>query len=366
MLIQRLCLCLGLMATSTAHADTGVFISDAFGLVPQERYTGSLREDWAGRLEILTGAQLSPAWSHADRVANKLLFFVGPKSARAGEDRVHGVALAVDEAGNLVPDGLTTRFQPGSGSRRSAKTSGGIAEILFRPPVQAGMYHAGAMLGGVQSARADYRVVPDLDSVDLVLGGTGRVLHQETLDRLVSQPIADRFGNPVEAGVTVGLLLSHADGAVSRLEGVTTGNAASLPILVRGLASDVSARLSLGPVLSPSVPFDLRKVTLKSAPPVVWSDLPEIGGMRVRAGPFVTNAGHLLNDGSAVTLSLQFSDGSTKTAQGWIKDGTFEAIVAAGPDLLPAQVRIEAGDSVARARLGNADLATELAKGWTE
>ena len=365
MLFHRLCFCLGLMASYPAHADTGVFISDAFGLAPQDRYLET-RADWAGRVEILSGAQVRPDWVHADRAAHKVLLFVGPKSAKAGKDKVHSVALALDRKGNLVPNGLTARFQSGAGAMQMAKTSAGVADMLFRPPVQARMYRAGATIGGTQSAKADYRVVPDLDSVDLALKNTGRALHQETFDRLDSGPIADRYGNPVETGVKVGLLLSHADGAVSRLDGVTTGNRVGLPVLVRGLASDVSARLSLGAIMSPTTSFDLGKITLQSAPPVVWSDLPEIGGMRVRAGPFATNAGHLLNDGSAVSLSLQFSDGSTKAAQGWIKDGMFETIVAAGPDLLPADLRIKAAGGVARSQLGVSDGVTDFSKGWQE
>lgn len=365
MLFHRLCFCLGLLANYPAHADTRVFISDAFGLVPHEKYSDT-REGWAGRVEILSGTHVRPDWIHAARAANNVLLFVGPKSAKAGKDKVHSVALALDGKGNLVANGLTARFQSGASAMQIAKTSGGVADMLFRPPVQARMYRAGVTIGGMQSPKADYRVVPDLDSVDLALDDTRRALHQETLDRLDSDPIADRYGNPIEAGIKVGLLLSHADGAVSRLDGVTTGNRASLPVLVRGLASDFSARLSLGPALSSSVRFDLRKVTLQSAPPVVWSDLPEIGGIRVRAGPFATNAGHLLNDGSPVSLSLQFSDGSTKAAQGWIKDGMFEAIFAAGPDLLPADLRVKAAGGVARSQLGVSDGVTDFPKGWQE
>lgn len=338
---------------------TGGYISDAFGLVPQDAYLGTPREHWAGHRVLLpeTGADkpLIRHYQAAEAQPEVMMAFVGPKTARAGVEAVQATALALDRFGNLVPDGLTASVHPGFGEPQDVTTQGGRADLLFYPPPITGTYRTGISVAGQQAPKASYQVVTDLESIELSLTPQDTPIAQETAKALTTRPIHDFYGNPVEEGIALALTLEHEDGSLSRLNGITSRTSGSFRLLARGLTEGIDARLSLGPRRAPSRQLDYRPLVVDQAPKLDWAYLPSIDAMQLRIGPVMTDANFLLSDGSPVSVMLTLADGTQRKANGWLDKGHFTTLITAGPDMLPAKVSLRTASAHFERQLTQAD-----------
>ncbi|XKF16037.1 hypothetical protein LL947_02430 [Halomonas sp. BLK-85] len=350
---------------AASNAGSPHYISDAFGLVPYDNYAASYRSNWSGhvsvfnegRLDTLAGqTQESDHYNQpAEPDPETLLVFVGPKSARAGVENVHASVIGLDRWGNLIPDGTITRIDPGFDEAVETTSQRGVSDRIFTPPTRTGTYRAGISVANRQAAHASYKVVTDLDSIELELAPQASPIEQETATTLTTRPIQDAYGNPVEEGIAVALTIDHDTGSVSRLNALTSQSVAAHELIARGLPDGLKATLSLGSTRSASSELDYRPLMIRQVPELGWTYLPAIEAMEIHVGPFMTDAGFLLNDGSPVSLLLTFTDGSQKEASGWLEKGYFRTLITAKPDKLPAEVTLTTASTHYESRLDLTD-----------
>lgn len=317
------------------------FLSDAFGLVPVSTLNETDRANWSGLQEHLTPDGAPSAYKALAEPAETLLIFVGPKSAVAGKDKVQAVSIALDRLGNTIADGTDVKFRSGVSEHVMTSTRYGVADWLFMPEPETGAFYIGASIGNRQSVRADFRVVPDLDSVDLSVVLPEHAFQPEAFADLRTPVLQDRFGNAVGDGVAIQMLLEHPDSSFTLGAGLTLADGWQARLLTRGLPSEAEMRLGLGRGKSQPVRFSVSRLNATHVPEVIATEIPDLAAMRLRVGPFLTNAGYMLNDGVPVSLSVSFKNQPAKTIKGWSRDGMFEAVLAGGVDQLPALIKVE-------------------------
>ena len=302
-------------------------VSDAFGILPAAALSPE-RAAWAGLRSGDAPQTVAPA------PADTVLLFIGPKSLVAGAEDGHAVALAVDRHGNLVADGQAAEFVLGPARLAGATTRNGVADVLFRPAPQAGVLEGGATVGGRQSTRVLFSVTADLHSVspDIVPAGPMRV---ETMATLSTGPLHDQFGNSVEDGVALPLIIRHDDCAYSLATAAAMDGRAEFDLLVRGMDTGGQGRAFVGDNGSAEAMIALDAPALTAPTPArVWP-LADVEAVGLRIGPVATSAGHLLNDGAPVSARVTAAAGQVADASGWLRDGYFEAVLPLPPEAGP-------------------------------
>lgn len=312
---------------SSAYADT--FVADAFGILPEGEISQA-RASWAG---LQTGSASNIVKPQSP---DAVLLFIGAKSLVAGKDEGHAVALTLDAHGNLVQD-AAAMFVLETNDTQNAVIRDGLADVFFFPAPLAGTFAGGADVEGTQSARALYRVVADLESVQPTLQPSDP-LKTENFETLSSEELIDQFGNPVEDGVGTTLQLTHQDGATTQLSAPVRETRAEATLLVRDMetggrlssvlgSSSETASVDLEPLLA-SGPIEVR----------LWQ-IDDLEAVAIRVGPVSTNAGHLLVDGSPVATKVVAGD-ETVSQSGWLLDGYFEAVLPLSGSLNSYEVTI--------------------------
>jgi len=307
--------CLFMAFASNVQAET--YVSDAFGMVPETAISGD-RATWAG---LRTGSA-SQIVQPSDPSA--IFIFIGAKSMVAGKDDGHAVALTLDQNGNLLQEG-SVEFSLETNGKDTAFVSDGIADLIFQPEPKAGVFAGGASIGSLQSARALYRVTSDLESVSPLLLEADP-LRVETFETLTTTPLADQYGNLVEDGMGMTLLLDHDDGSTTLLSAPVREAKAEATILVRDITSGGTVKAYLG-TNSGSQTTDFEPLSASNLAAVQIWPITDLNSVGVRVGPMTTDAGHLLNDGAPILITVDDGDGKLVTSSGWLLDGYFEAIV---------------------------------------
>jgi len=308
--------------------------SDAFGL-----YRGGSdrqRDRWAG---LNIGSTDETTRLVAPGPVNKLYFIAGPKSQPAGKDRVHLVALGYDEDGNMIADGIGVNMSTGDGSRISRTVQSGIADLLYDPDDRAALYTAGAASGGVQSAGASYRVVPDISTMLPVLEGSEEVL-VERFFNLQTKPLIDAFGNTTDDGIGLAVWLKDSIGHWSRADAVTSGGVARSRLLSRAMSGRVRGQMSLAANLSTPESIEILKLRPAGMLNTQMQILSDIDAARLMIGPFTTDAGHLLNDGAGVRIAIISQSGHRQEFDTWVRDGMAELLLAESSRDLPTNIEI--------------------------
>ena len=307
--------CILMAFASSVQAET--YVSDAFGIVPETAIDGE-RANWAG---LRTGGA---SQSVQPLGPNTLFIFIGAKSMVAGKDDGHAVALTLDQYGNLLREG-SVEFSLETNGKNTGDVRDGIADLVFQPAPKAGVFAGGASIGSLQSARALYRVTTDLESVSPQLSEADP-LRVETFETLTTTPLADQFGNLVEDGIGMALLLDHDDGSTTLLSAPVREAKAEATILVRDITSGGTAKAYLG-TNSGSQTVDYAPMSAATLAEIqIWT-VAEINSIGVRVGPITTDAGHLLNDGAPIEITVDGGAGKSVTLSGWLQDGLYEAIV---------------------------------------
>ena len=230
------------------------------------------------------------------------------------------MSLALDEHGNLVTAG-TVGFQL-AGQASSASIHDGLADVTFQPRPIAGTFAGGARMGSLQSPRALFRVVADLSTVQPVPDVTDDLI-AESFSTLTTQQLRDQYGNTVEDGVGTLLLLEHVDGTTTVMSPAVKEGRAETAFLSRDVSSGGLTQVTLGAnAQSRLVGFEASAL-VDPVKMLLWPDQ-DLNATSVRIGPVGTTAGYLLNDGAPVSVTVTV-DGQTMVADGWLKDGFFEA-----------------------------------------
>ena len=329
------------------HLFAQAVTTDAFGIVPGVMPEGS-RQHWAGLRGHETGAErVAP-----DTAAASAILFAGPKSVVAGKEDEHVVVLALDRHGNML-DGASVRFSIAPQEPVTRVTQKGIGDVRFRPDTRAGAYLAGADLGtdleegadgepqgAVQSARADYNVTADLASVAPRLVAPEAEIGAEIFSDLVTEPLADRFGNRVEDGVGPSVLLRGGDGRYTLLSAPVSDGVAQAVILTRDVAGLLQGALALGGQVSAQTPVRVAAPALDGPPGLVVWPLPSLDAVMVRVGPMATDAGYVLTDGSPVRLEVTDKTGGGITTSGWALDGFVSLMLPLSPGGAPFDVTV--------------------------
>lgn len=299
------------------------FVADAFGLYPAGNPAGE-RALWSGQTELV-GGNGNGSQSIAPQEPETILFFLGPKSLVAGKDTGHAVAIAIDRNGNLAEDNTAMRFVLNA-EPSTTLTQHGIAGHQFLASTRTGLFFAGAATPGRQSGRAEFTVVTDLTSVMPSLKQPDETpLLPERFHDLVTANLTDDFGNTVEDGIGLQILITHQDTGTTVLPAIVRDGHASARLLTRDIEGPGTAIAYLGASASASVPLDIAKLQPAAPVNLVAELLPEIGSTRVTFGPFLTDAGFMLSDGAQVSISLSTAQSSQFSAFGWVRDGLLDA-----------------------------------------
>ncbi|MFW2590242.1 hypothetical protein [Sagittula sp. SSi028] len=348
-LILMLSACLSAPVSAADRAD---YLSDGFGLVPLSE-TSDERAQWSGVRGIEKNKKFQSVKVRPGD-ADTCAVFVGPKSLVAGQDEGHAVTLTLDVFGNLVADGLPVTFRLGDMIYGGVPTRNGIGDLVFAPPTEAGSFAAGAEVDSCQSPRALYRVTADLASVALTLEPE-KVGAPEQVIGITTAPLADRYGNPVEDGTAITVLMEHGqddgtDGGAGRYSQLTARSIGAVGqggILTRDMPVRAVAGATLATTASDTVTVEMTRVALSEAPELrLWAreDVPEL---RLRVGPLTTDAGHLLYEGADVAATVRAPTGGVARVAGWARDGYVWLDVPLGPEAGGYEVRLHTayGDS---------------------
>lgn len=332
-----------LMGLAGSAALAGGYITDSFGVLPAAEMRGAARADWAGMQQQITpGGGTIRLQRIVPGPAETLILFAGPKGPVAGQDTIHAIAVVLDAKGNLVADDSAVRVSFVPGAPRDTATRFGMAGVLVQAGARAGQIHVGAASGGRQSPRDSIHVAPDIDSMQPALEPPDTAFPREAFVQVATGPLADVFGNAVGQGVAVQLLGRMQDGGQVLANGVTNADRAGIQVLTRSFASTGQVQASLARRTSAPVTIRTRQLVAPVPPQVEASALDAIGALDLRIGPFLSDAGYLLNDGTEVTVAASFDDGRQINLTGWLRDGYLGAMVPGDAGALPAEFRITA------------------------
>ncbi len=349
-----------------AMAQSEAYFSDAFGMAPYSAIEGTSRVNWAGLQDRVSAQGQTRHRTVAPDDVDQILAFVGPKSAVAGKDEVHAVAVGVDRWGNLMADGQELTIRSGLDAPKRASGRTGIADVIFMPAPRSGQHHLGISLPNVQSARSEYRVVPDLESVALEIGEPRAPFASEAIANVATPVLRDRFGNQVDSGVAVQMRLDHSDGSTSLATALTVDGIAQARFLTRAIVSEALSRITLLRASSEPVGFAVNQLNGVDAPGISGVELRGTGAIRLRIGPFLTDAGYLLNDGAQVDIRYRLTGGVAHELTGWLRDGMFEVVVPGRIENLPMTVTITAQTGTFQKRLTRLEPDSENSTGGLE
>ena len=337
----RVLLILNLIAGASMAQEVS---TDAFGILP----TADLgdRANWAGVRTTSTGGSIMQEPGPADAA----ILFVGPKSIVAGIESGHAVAIGLDIFGNMV-DEVPTRFVLGFGETADVATQDGIADVLFTPPPQSGVSLAGAEVGDVQSSRADYRVTAQLATVQPLFAPGDAAVLPETFAQMSTDLLVDSYGNIVDDGVGVNVILKDAEGHMTFMPLVVRDGAARSNFLTRDISGKISAELALSGTRAEGLRFVVQDIVLKDTKVFsMWAE-PSINAVHLRIGPLETSAGYLVPDGTSAMVAIEATDESRQDVQGWILDGYTSFVLRLGPEGAPFDVSVRVGKNVLKSRV---------------
>lgn len=352
-----LAICLPILLPMAGHSQT--LVEDAFGFFRPDADTPD-RAQWSG---LQTGIGDEGTWQTLVNPGpvETVTYILGPKRLVAGKDKGNGVAIVLDEWGNPVNDGEMVQFRIGS-LERSAFTNAGIADFLFVPPVHAGQYFSGATTATRQSTRAEIAVTADLESVmPAMLFPAPQPLSHEALSQVGAGNLTDRFGNTVEDGIAMKFDITLDDGSFSQAGAVTQRGQANADILTRDIGGRGQVRGSLAAHVTRPQEITVTTPTALGAAEVTLTPVPDIGVFRLRVGPFRTQEGFALNDGSPVKVKATDSSGASVRTEGWLSNGYFETLLPAHAESGPVTLEISTSLGVQHTTMmsGNANPLTE-------
>jgi len=296
------------------------YMTDAFGVMPKNG-ASSPRMNWS---DVQSKGQN----------AQTILAFVGPKSLTAGKDVGHAVAVLFDRYGNLVGNGEQAVFKIGP-TTHSTQTLNGLAEIYFVPKPLAGKFEVAIASGQSQSARAIYRVTADLESLLPAIATQTPTLKPETFAEFATESLIDKFGNTAPSGVGGQLVLAHPDGSVSFATPNVQNGKLKTHFLIRDIPNGGALYATVAGQHSNQTSVDITPMALAHATEIQLKAIPSIQAVSLRAGPVMTDAGHVLNDGANVTLSIRGDSGREVTQTGWLRDGFIDLVLPIEPSDLP-------------------------------
>lgn len=305
-------------------------MTDAFGFVPpnQPPYSG-----------IIALAGDGPEYEIKPGDPAHVIFHLGQKTLVAGRDIGQGTALVLDGAGNLAADGLPVTIHIGHDSH-VVQLENGLASHRFVAGTKAGRLHAGADAEAVQSVRAEVEIVADLDRIAPATAHALFGKREDYLDTNTS-PLTDTYGNPLPEGIHGQILLDHDASEISIIPMQGSGAYLRGRLLTRDIPDTGTGRLVLGAVALTEIDFGLLANPLVAPPAAYLTRLESLNAFNLTLGPFQTLAGHALNDGAMVTLTLTTAQGEILRDKGWLRDGLATFMVMVSTDSLPLQAQIE-------------------------
>ena len=323
------------------------YISDAFGLAPQESVENTPRALWSGVRENFTPQGYMTQSNIPPLPPDALFLLIGSKSVVAGKGKVHTVALGFDRLGNLIADGQDGIFDLG-GTKVVHKTRHGLVDHYFTPEPQVGLFYVGAQVGGSQSARAEYRVTPNFKDIALMIAPLPDMLTGESFVTTKAQTGIDAFGNATGNGALVQFIIHHADGSVSLSQNITVADSADGHFITRDMAASGTISAHLLSAQSPPLPFNIKPMQAPSKPRIIAQRLASIGAIEMRIGPFTTDAGYVLNDGAQISGQFISQKGNVQNFQGWLQNGMLNVTLAASDNDLPATIKLQSieGDAL--------------------
>lgn len=318
---MRLIALLFLLFSSPASA--GDYVADAWGLVAADDFD-EIRAAWAGH-RVQAGSDAPEMQS--PEAPDLVIVFAGPKSLVAGKDLGHVAAIALDRHGNLAEDGTPVLIRIGAETAQTT-TRHGISDHIFDAPTRARELTIGAATDQRQSPRAMVRVVADLSSISPTLAKLDETLPYEAFIEISTVQLSDRFGNPIEDGTAIPIILSHEDGNHSLATATALRGLAQARFLSRDIEGRSYAAASLGPSVSEPESTAIALPRSLAEPNVSIEPFSSIEALHIRVGPFLTGDGHALVDGAQIAIHATDRRGKTHQVLDWTKDGYVSALLA--------------------------------------
>jgi hypothetical protein len=316
------------------------WITDAFGLIPAHVHSTSSRANWSGLREALEPSGLATSDTHRAATSDTLLLRVGPKSNIAGEAKIDVMALGFDRYGNLAQGGEPVTLYHSLTETHRTSLQNGLAEHLFRATPVTGTYKAWAKTQERQSARATYRVVPNLAEMAPAPVPQVDPLSSETNHELTVAGLSDAYGNAAGHGVALPIMLRHAQGNHSFFTAVSTGTTATAPFLPRGLSGPAKMSATLGQARPPEATLRIVALQPLTVPGLTAKALPHIGAIHLTIGPFRTTLGHHLYDGAEVRAQFRMARGIEHITKAHLRDGWIDILLPADHTALPARITL--------------------------
>lgn len=320
------------------------YTTDAFGVLPTDALGD--RANWAGLREGSDNTRHIQQAGESDAA----ILFVGPKSIVAGIEPGHAVVIGLDEFGNML-DGVQTQFALGFGDIVRTETQFGIGHRLFRPPPKAGEFLAGATVGEVQSSRADYRVTAHLATVQPKTLPIESRQKPETFGSIATEPLTDSYGNLVDDGVGLNMILTDLAGEMSLFSAIVRDGAAQATVLSRNIAGPISGRIALAGTEVGGLRFDIDELLLQATSDVLAWPEDSIEAIHLRLGPLQTSEGYLVPDGTLATIDIVGREDQHSNASSWVLDGYVAFTLPLPPEAAPFELTLNIAGNVAWQRI---------------
>ena len=339
------------------HAkECGAMHFDAYGTydTPCQKDPEKPRAYWSGMVSIVPkniqpegqsqdqslGSAGQNSWSIrtiAPQNTHRVDVYSGSKTPRAGHHDIMTIALLTDIHGNPAPDGAPATFVAdiSEAEHKSADESiNGIAIWLLEALANSADGYIYAQSNGLQSKRTDFHIISAEATQLTIIPPKQAEFSAKSQVALTAIDIEDTFGNHKEDGALVRFQSIGGDGSKSFVQGIISNHRATAFPYNGGNAqfdsqsSQWTAHIGRGE--SAPVTINTKQQMLKPIATLsVEQDL-YTNTMRLKAGPFHTQAGHRVIDGTPIQFLWrddEAADATEFTTTGYMVDGWAHAVM---------------------------------------
>lgn len=302
---------------------------DAFGWqnAPCAPSITTNRSQWSGLVShVATPQDWHQKWRLPD-TTNSIDIIAGEKTLRAGQEKAMTIALLQDVHGNAAADDQLVRFQAKLSDetfKDDGTSQNGLAAWIFQAHTRAKTGYATAQIGDHQSKRSDFHIVPNqITNITLAAPITQSVSPNQQIE-LVATDITDLYGNVMEDGALIRFQANEETGHKHFAQGLVANGAASAFPISGTKPISTFWRAYIGQAESTTIELRTEPQTL--APQTELQIAPELitRTLQLRAGPFITSAGHRIVDGTDIEFTLSQSVTEKISAPGRMVDGWAE------------------------------------------
>lgn len=324
------------MSVVPLHAnECGPLYFDAYGMyaIPCEKPYTDIRKSWTGMMSVVPKQGRWSALNAPRSPADEVDILTGQKTIRAGDQKIMTIARLVDRYGNPAPNGIKTDFFATIGQtalRGTYESQDGLAIWVMHAPTQSTTGYMSAATEQLQSKRSDFHVISaGVTKVEIAKPSITEFSAKSQI-ALTAINIHDAFDNDKDDGALVRFQSTAPSGSKSFAQGLISNHrATAFPFNDASAPSSIwTAHIGAG--LSKPITLKTNMQQLKPDATITIEQDLTTSTMRVKAGPFKTEAGHRAIDGTPVQFawrSTEMGDDKQFTAKGRMVDGWANTIM---------------------------------------